>query len=470
MKLPASARNRVLDDFGRGRLPDHRLQERLLSVVEALAANPAAGLPAALQDAASLEGAYRLLNNPRVTLDGIHEEHAAKTLQRARAAEDVLVIHDTTACAFRHANAEQIGFLSTGKPGFYVHVSLVTSMEAGAPRPLGVAHLEVVSRAKKTRGRDRHIQATTTAKDEGREFLRWNRGVAATAELLHDVDNVVHVMDSEGDSFALFAPMVAAKQRFVVRACHNRKARASSEEKWLKLDELSKRGDVILERTVTLSQRKKTRRRVEGSRRLPREERNAKLSVSATQVTLRGPHYANTVKQIVINVVRVFEAKPPKGEEPVEWILLTTEPIKTRRDIERIVDVYRRRWLIEEFFKALKSGCKYTKRQFEKLGALKNLLAIYLPIAVEILWLRARARATPNARATQVFTGTQLDVLRAMGRRSLPKQPTIAEAVWALAGLAGHRDSNGEPGWQILATAYQKLVDYEAGWIARGAM
>ena len=470
MKLPASSRSRVRDEFGRGRLPDRRLQERLLAVVEALSANPAAGLPAALRDAAALEGAYRLVNNQRVTFEGIHEEHAAKTRQRAVVAKDVLVIHDTTACAFPHADAAEIGFLSTGKAGFYVHTSLVTSMESGAARPLGVAHTEVVSRPKRTQGRSRHTHASVTANDEDREFLRWNRGVAACAELLRDVDTVVHVMDSEGDSFALLAPMVAANQRFVVRSCHNRAARASSGEEWLKLDALSRRGDVVVERTVKLSRRKKTDRPERSSRKQPREERTAKLSVSATQVTFRGPRYAKTVKQIVVNVVRVFEAKPPKGEQPVEWILLTTEPIDTRAQIERVVDTYRRRWLIEEFFKALKSGCKYTERQFESLDALKNLLAIYLPIAVEILWIRARARATPTAPATDVFTTTQLDVLRAMGHRPLSKRPTVAEAVWALAGLAGHRDSNGDPGWQILATAYQKLLDYEAGWNARGAM
>jgi hypothetical protein len=471
MKLPASSRSRVLDEFGPGRLPDRRLQERLLAVVEALSVNPGEGLPVALRDAAALEGAYRLINNERVTFDGIHEEHAARTRQRAVDARDVLVIHDTTACSFPHAEAEDIGFLSTGKAGFYVHTSLVTSMEAGAARPLGIAHSEVVSRPKRTRGRGRHAGGAATAKQADREFLRWSRGVTACAELLRDVDNVVHVMDSEGDSFALLAPMVAANQRFVVRSCHNRTARAAADEEWLKLDELSRRGDVVFKRTVTLSRRKKTQRPERSARRQPREERSAKLSVSATQVTFRGPRYATTVKQIVVNVVRVFEAKPPKGEQPVEWILLTTEPIATQADIERIVDIYRRRWLIEEFFKALKSGCKYTERQFETLDALKNLLAIFLPIAVEILWLRARARATPDAPATEVFTATQLDVLRALGHRPLSKRPTISGAVWALAGLAGHRDSNGDPGWQILATAYQKLLDYEAGWrAARNAM
>jgi len=342
-------------------------------------------------------------------------------------------------------------------------------MESGAPRPLGIAHSEIISRPQKTRGRTRKsTPGRITSQDPDRESLRWDRGISACADLMHDVDRVVHVMDSEGDSFSLLAPMVAANQRFVVRSCRDRIARGSADENWLKLDALSKRGEVVLKRSVTLSRRKKTHRPLGSRRRQPREERIATLSVSSTQATIRAPRYAKRgLRQIVVNVVRVFEAKPPKGEQVVEWILLTTEPIATAADLERIVDIYRRRWLIEEFFKALKSGCKYTERQFESLNALKNLLAIFLPIAVEILWLRGRARATPDAPATEVFTRTQLEVLRAMGHRPLPKRSTIREAVWALAGLAGHRDSNGEPGWQLLAIAYQKLTDFEAGWNAR---
>ena len=52
-----------------------------------------------------------------------------------------------------------------------------------------------------------------------------------------------------------------------------------------------------------------------------------------------------------------FEKNPPAGEAPLEWRLITTEPIASREQVVQILEWYRTRWLIEEFFKCLKTGC-----------------------------------------------------------------------------------------------------------------
>lgn len=56
-------------------------------------------------------------------------------------------------------------------------------------------------------------------------------------------------------------------------------------------------------------------------------------------------------EKVEVNAVYVYETNPPEGEKPVEWILFTTEPIHTAEDVLRVVDLYRTRWMIEEFFK-----------------------------------------------------------------------------------------------------------------------
>jgi hypothetical protein len=53
-----------------------------------------------------------------------------------------------------------------------------------------------------------------------------------------------------------------------------------------------------------------------------------------------------------------------------------------------VVDAYRARWVVEEFFKALKTGCQIEKRQMETYEALRIALALFLPIAVRLLALR----------------------------------------------------------------------------------
>jgi hypothetical protein len=58
-----------------------------------------------------------------------------------------------------------------------------------------------------------------------------------------------------------------------------------------------------------------------------------------------------------MNVVLVSEMNPPEGEQPIEWVLLTTLPISTLSETITIVEYYTTRWMIEVFSKTLKSGC-----------------------------------------------------------------------------------------------------------------
>ena len=167
---------------------------------------------------------------------------------------------------------------------------------------------------------------------------------------------------------------------------------------------------------------------------------------------------------LALNVVRVWELTPPEGEKPVEWLLLTSEPITTPEQIARVVDWYRSRWVIEEFFKALKTGCSYEKRQLESFHALRNALAIFAPIAWQILLVRTEARHRPESPARGVVSEDQLAVLRAAARKPLPSAPTARHVMLAIAALGGHLPRNGEPGWLVLARGLEKLDTLTAGW------
>lgn len=60
--------------------------------------------------------------------------------------------------------------------------------------------------------------------------------------------------------------------------------------------------------------------------------------------------------------------------------------------------------MIEEYFKALKTGCAYEKSQLETLHALLNLLAIQAVVAWQLLRLRTIARDDPQRPATHVLS------------------------------------------------------------------
>lgn len=188
------------------------------------------------------------------------------------------------------------------------------------------------------------------------------------------------------------------------------------------------------------------------------------MAIGARQITVQRPPTCKTgPSSVELNVVRVWETKPKQNEPPVEWLLLTTEAIDTADDLEVIVDCYRSRWLIEEFFKALKQGCSLEKRQLESYQALSNALAVFLPIAWRLLLMRSLGRAAPGQPARTILSELQLELIKLKFR--LPAIPeTLEDALYAVARLGGHLRNNGLPGWQTLGRGYFKLLDFEVGF------
>ena len=463
----------VQGEFEELLLPDARLVKRVLSFVGAAWKSPAASFPKMLEDVASLEGGYRLLNNPRVSPEALQAAHRAKTVERAREAGDVVLVHDTSDFKTPYADADEVGYLQTGKIGYRAHVSLALAVAAGrAVKPLGVLGLQAIFRQKRpTKGGAKKTgSGAETARWKGKESERWLRGVEASADALEDCASVVHVMDREADSYPLFSQIEGLGHTFVIRLRNDRRARLADdedEEQWSSLAALAvdMQGSFIKE--VPLSKRGAKGPPAQSKTHPPRQARCATLHFSSVEVEISRPHYlpAKAFPQsLQLMLVRAWEPAPPDDEDPVEWILLTNEPCKTPEQISRVVDLYRSRWTIEDYFKALKTGCAIEERQLETRLALLNALALFLPIAVHLLWLRTCARDEPDADATEVLTELQLTVLRHRSHRKLPPKPTAAQALWALAGIGGHIPNNGPPGWQVLGRAFTTLLDAVVGW------
>lgn len=466
MELDGAAIDRILGEFEDVDLGDPRRTRRVLALLAQLATHPDQSLPRLLQDDSALEGAYRLLNNENFDFDDLLEKHREQTITRAEQAREVLVLHDTTTCHSEYADPREIGYLPTGKAGFFAHVGLVVDA-AHHRRPLGVLHVEPLWREKRSgRGsRKKHLNGRETAGWKDREAERWARGVQACQEQLSDC-SVVHVMDREGDKYELLGHLQQHDERFVIRSSHNR--RLSKKYGGQSLRELARSQPVVLQREVRLARRVASSAPRSAKLAPSRQARPATLSGMAASVVLRRPNTlsADFPSTLTVNVVHVEELTPPEGDTPIVWTLLTSEPIDSPEQVARIIDIYRYRWLIEELFKAFKTGCLYEKRQFESRHALLNLMAICLPIAVELLWMRARVADDAQAPAEEIVTPQQIEILRAMGRRPVPEKPTALQVLLAIAGLGGHLKRNGSPGWHVLYRGYQLLLDYEAGWAA----
>lgn len=443
-------------EFRGGEFGDKRRSARVERIGAALARDPTLSFPEAMASEGQLEALYRLLNNDNVTFAGIHEPHAGRTAERCRSQDDFLVLHDTTALEFA-GDREGLGRLQTNAKGFFLHASLAIGMDRS---PLGVLAADAWVRPERPRGtrNQRH-----TRKDSTRESLRWWRGVERCEDQLQAPGRAVHVMDREGDNYDLFAQLHAAGIRHVIRLAHNRNLVGEAE----KLKDFVSNGECLFKREVRVAARAKA---LPYDQRIhpERQVRNATLAVSAVSVELRrSNNYApGAPPSIKVNVVTVREVDCPAGVEPICWHLMTSEPIGTPEDVAFVVDAYRARWVVEEFFKALKTGCQFERRQLESFQSLSNALALFLPIATRLLALRSAARVAPDAACT-ALSKRQIHLLRLHTTRPVGKFPTNEQVCLALAEFGGHLRSNGPPGWMVLGRALERLLLLELGWTDR---
>lgn len=439
-------------------LGDTRRSARLERIGQQLALDPTRSFPDAMGSEGQLEALYRFLNNDGVSFQRILQAHARRSAQRCIERGEHLVLHDTTAMEFP-GERDGLGRLETSaRNGFFLHVSLAVT---AAREPLGVLAAETWARTTPPKPK---ANKRDTRKDPERESLRWTRGVLAAEELLGNPGAAVHVMDREGDNYDLFATLKAEGIRHVVRLAHNRNLVGTEE----KLKDVARKAPCVFQREVPVG-RKPKGWAINGKRpAADREARMATLGVSAMSVELRrsNNHVPGVPRGLRVNIVTVQENDCPAGVAPVAWFLVTTESIETREDLEFIVDAYRARWVVEELFKALKSGCQFERRQLESFRSLDNALALFLPIAVRLLALRGAARAAPTADCT-ILTNQQIAILRRHTTRFMSPRPTNEEAAMALAELGGHLRSNGPPGWAILGRAFERLLLIEIGWNQR---
>jgi hypothetical protein len=307
------------------------------------------------------------------------------------------------------------------------------------------------------------------AGQQDKESARWWQSVDEVSARARCAE-LIHVMDREADAYPLLARLVANRQRFVVRLCKERAVRGGEDEPTEFLSHAVQKLQGMFALDVPISRRATSTTPRKRKTFAPREARLANLEFAATTLQLRRPRYLSEEPEwLTVNVVHVREIDAPADAEPVEWLLATSEPVHTAEQVHAVVERYRTRWVIEEYFKALKTGCAIEKRQHESYDALLKMVAICLPIAWRMLLLRTLARADAEAPATAALTVTQVAVLVTCSTMKLPPQPSARQAFYAVALLGGHHKSNGEPGWLVLGRGMEYLLTLERGWLARAS-
>ena len=454
----------IESEFAGAKLGDKRLEQRLLFVANRFYEAPSASIPEAMQTNMALEGTYRFLRNENVTPEAILAPHIAATSARVARAGLCVVAHDTSHFCFP-TERDGLGRGSNGKVDgrvFFGHVALAVTLD-GMRTPLGVLALE-------TFARKRPIPKSRKAKKKPESLFetgRWGRVVTQAEKQLDNPSQVIHVMDREADQYQLLARLIKNSHRFVVRVCYDRaitREHSMPGRPTIKHAIEPLAGRFTRQVLLTAKDPKPLAKR-RGHKKRTRE---ATLQFDAVSVEILLPETAidttaNLPTSLSVNIVHVIETDVPDGYSPVEWKLVTTEPIETVSDIETIVDAYRARWAIEEYFKALKTGCAMEKRQLESTKTIYNAFAVFVPIAWSLFRLRHLAREAPDTPAKQVLSDRQIKLLQRHPNVKLGDNPTSQESCLAIASLGGHIKYNGPPGWIVLGRGYEKLLQVEIG-------
>lgn len=432
-------------------LGDPRRKRRVVKLIEQLFSNPGASFPRACGTPADTKAAYRTLGSEEISAEEIRLAHARATVERTQGLERVIVVQDTTSLDFSsRPEIEGLGPLEKeGLRGLFVHSALALSPEG---LPLGILHQQVWARDEEEQGkrhtrRSRHI--------EEKESFRWlEAGDVVESLLPADVEAWV-AGDREADIYELFAMECRPNLHLVVRAAHNRKVK-SSEGQYLR--EAVERSEVVGEMEVAVPRSRK------------RKERTAKLEVQICSLALLPPRHhlgRKDLQPVPVNVVRVLEKETtPRGEEPIEWTIITTVPVQDRSGAVEIVEAYAQRWKVERYHYVLKTGCGVENLQLGSADRIERALALFNVVAWRLLYMTYVARVAPELPCTAVLEEEEWQALVAVGAgRSQPvlkEPPTVREAVRRIAMLGGFqgRKGDGDPGVKALWTGYRRLMDF----------
>jgi hypothetical protein len=332
---------------------------------------------------------------------------------------------------------------------YLLHATIAFTLERGN---LGVVGAKLWQRPEEPVAHERARKPI-----EEKESYRWLEGYALACEVQQACPPtvVVSVADCEGDIQEWFLDAMSrpAEERaeFLIRAKCNRRLAAGTRHDYL-WDEMA-------------AARPLGKLSFKLSRQADRPPRRVTLAVTARPVTFNGARRpGGRLPPVQVWAVYAAELKPPKGEEPIEWLLLTSVPVADFAGACTRVQWYRARWEIDLFFRVLKQGCQIERLRLMTDHRLLNAIAIYLIIAWRIHTLTRMGRAYPEASCEVVFEPREWQTIYTMQCHSRPPAlpPPLRDMVRALAQLGGFlaRTGDGEPGIKAIWQGYQRLHEF----------
>jgi hypothetical protein len=378
---------------------------------------------------------WRFLANERVSVEKLIAGWSEQT-RLAAAGRHVLAIQDTSEIKFATTAETRrgLGKIKKGRAyGVLLHAMMGVDADSGAV--LGLVGGQVWNRP----GEVDTPHAKRRLADK--ESMRWIAAAEAAKETLAAARLVTVIDDREGDFYAHWALTPTDTVHLLTRLMHDHALLA---------------GGTV--RTALADQPVVDTAELELRERADRPPRTAHLELRFAAVQLKRPK--NTLekdlpKSLPVHAVEVVEPHPPKGSEPVHWILLTTHSIDSVADAWQIVAWYRQRWHIEQFFRTLKRrGLQIEDSQLASADRLCKLVAIAAKAAVIVMQLLQARDGRDRQPASLAFTPHEITALavlnqRLQGKAARQKNPhpeaSLSWAAWVIAKLGGWHEYEAKP-------------------------
>jgi Transposase DDE domain len=378
--------------------------------------------------------------------------HAAWRTAERIAGREIIVVQDTSELFLGGRRAKANGYGPVGKGGgtrgLLLHAAL--ALDADSNALLGLVDAQVWNRDK-GKATPRRSRATAD-----KESQRWLSVTAQASTVLSAARSITVISDRESDIYEHFAQR-PANVELIVRSNWNRKIEleaGASTQLAAFVDGLPEAARF----SVTIPAAP------------GRKERTAVLALRFSPVTLCRPHPSpapDLPDRICLSVVDVRELPSKYDGEPIHWRLLTTHVVRNPRQARRTIDLYRKRWTIEEFFRTLKSaGFDIEQADIGEPEVMIKFVGAAAVAAVTIMQLVRARDGTTEEKLSEAFEPDDQPVLEALssqleGATARQKNPhpkgTLAFAAWVIARLGGWTTYYGKPGPKVMR---QGLEDF----------
>lgn len=376
----------------------------------------------------------RFLRNEAVSLEEM-AAHAARLTSDRCQGQDVLVIQDTTVIR------------SKGGGGDYLHALLALDAKDGAV--LGLVGAQFLQRQE---GR-KALRVTLPV--EEKESFRWLQGADQAASVCAGARTITVVSDREGDIYEAFALRPDGAE-LLVRAAQDRRLGEGEARLFAALDALPEAGRSDLDLPAQPG----------------RKARTAQLVMRFGVLALARPGRGlgkGLPEAVELQCIDVREASPPAGQSGVHWRLLTTHRVDDLAKAWAIVELYRKRWAIEQLFRILKTqGFDIEGLRIDDAEPRDKLIMATLIAAIAIQQM-VHARDSgpgPLRPCTDTFQPEDLPILEAFctklegkterQKNSHPKG-SLAYAAWVCARLGGWTGYYGKPGPIVILQGWLEI-------------